>query len=140
MAVRINKTVDYMIRCVLRLAQEAPDTVLSRKQIVEEMEIPDSFFRKIVPQLARAGIVDISRGPNGGYRLIVAPEDLTVLHIVEAESGRIFLNDCVLQPSICSRSANCTVHPVWERMRDQFREILSSVTFAELVATSAKKS
>ena len=61
------------------------------------------------------------------------PADLTLLTVIEAVIGEIFLNDCILRPESCDRSPSCKVHVVWENVRNQLRESLRNVTFATLM-------
>jgi len=129
---KLTKSVDYMIRCLLFLAEKAPNTVVARREIVEATDVPDSFFRKIAQELGRAGIIGITRGPRGGYVLIVPPEELTLLRVVEAGMGEIAMNECALDPRLCDRSASCPVHPTWQRIRCQVRQMLEDVNFADL--------
>jgi len=47
--------------------------------------------------------------------------------------GEIYLNDCVARPSSCKVTYSCAVHRVWMDARDQLRETLRQVNFAQLV-------
>ena len=95
-------------------------------------KVPDSFFRKIVQDLSRAGILRVTRGPQAGYALAVPPDELTLLRIVEVGSGTISLSDCVVQPELCAHSEDCPVHSVWCDLRDGVRDHLAGVTFSAL--------
>jgi Rrf2 family protein len=97
------------------------------------MDIPDQFLGKIAQQLARAGTIEIIQGARGGFRLVVLPEELTLLEVVEAVIGEIFLNDCVLRPESCNRSQACAVHGVWTKARDQLRQTLQEATFDRIL-------
>jgi Rrf2 family protein len=134
---RFSKTVDYMVRCVLFLARAKPGQQVSRQAIVAGTDIPDLFFRKIVQELSRAGVLRVTRGPKGGYMLAVPPEKLTLLQIVEIGTGEICLNECVQRPETCGRSGTCSVHAVWQNVRVKFRESLAAVTFADLADPNA---
>ncbi|RUM89098.1 MAG: Rrf2 family transcriptional regulator [Thermodesulfatator sp.] len=129
---KITQAEDYGIRCVLYLSRH-PDKVVPRWKVARAMSIPEPFLAKITQDLARAGIVIISRGRRGGYRLAVPPEELTLLRVLEAVSGEIFLSHCVLAPENCKRSPLCPVHQVWKELRDLLRQKLNQITFAELV-------
>jgi Rrf2 family protein len=109
------------------------ETVVSRQEIADCGDIPSHFLAKIAQQLSKAGIIEILQGARGGYRLLVPPEKLTLLDVIEAIIGEIFLNDCVLRPESCHASPTCAVNGVWLRARDQLRETLGSVTFAKLI-------
>ena len=80
----------------------------------------------------RCMLIDIVQGAKGGYRLVVPPHKLTLLDVVEAVVGEIFLNDCVMRPASCNRSNACAVHLVWEKARSQLRATLKEATFAGL--------
>jgi Rrf2 family protein len=97
------------------------------------MDIPDQFLGKIAQQLQRAGLIEIVQGARGGLRLIVPPSRVTLLDVVEAVIGEIFLNDCVLRPESCDRSNACAAHFVWARAKDQLRRTLQEATFAALL-------
>jgi len=109
------------------------DTVVSRQDVADCGDIPSHFLAKIAQQLSRAGIIEILQGARGGYRLLVPPEKLTLLDVIEAIIGEIFLNDCVVRPESCHASPSCAVNAVWMKARDQLRETLGSVTFAKLL-------
>ena len=130
---RLTRAGEYAVRCVLYLASKGVDSLCNRKQIAAEMDIPDQFLGKIAQQLARSGFVEIVQGAKGGLRLAVAPEKLTLLDVVEAVIGEIFLNDCVIRPESCERSRACAVHHIWEKARSQLRDTLHNATFASLL-------
>ena len=134
---RLTRAGEYAVRCVLYLADRGAGQVVSRKQIAVEMDIPPHFLSKIAQQLAREGIIEIVQGAKGGFRLIAAPEDVTLLQVVEAVIGEIFLNDCVIRADACHRSYACSVHNIWADARDQLREFLRQATFAKLLHESS---
>lgn len=124
---------EYAVRCVLYLASQGVGVLCARKEIARKMDIPDQFLGKIAQQLARAGAIEIIQGARGGLRLVVAPEQLTLLEVVEAVIGEIFLNDCVLRPESCNRSHACAVHGIWAKAKDQLRQTLREATFDRIL-------
>lgn len=135
---RLTRAGDYAVRCVLCLSLQEKGVVARRRDIARTMEIPDQFLTKIAKQLAHAGILEIVQGAQGGYRLIKPPEDLTLLEVVEAVIGEIALNDCLMNAESCNRSSSCAVHLVWEKARNQLRETLRGVRFADLMAEDTR--
>jgi Rrf2 family protein len=129
---RLNRHADYTIRTVLYLAMQDAGAVVPRRDVVEAMGIPDSFFRKIATQLGRAGILELTRGARGGCRLRVDPASLTLLQVAETALGEVYFNDCVVRPETCRRSARCAVHHVCAAATEQLRGLLAGITFAEL--------
>jgi Rrf2 family protein len=130
---RLTRAGEYAVRCVLYLSSQGQGVVCNRKQIAAEMDIPDQFLGKIAQQLARSGILEIVQGARGGLKLTASPEHLSLLDVVEAVIGEIFLNDCVMRPESCRRSRACSVHQIWDKARNQLRDTLRQATFSSLL-------
>lgn len=131
---RLTRAGEYGVRCILYLAIRGKGVLTPRKEIAGEMEIPDQFLGKIAQELAKAGIIEIVQGAKGGFRLLRPVEEITLLEVVEAVIGEIFLNDCIFNPDSCKRVDGCAVHRVWEKARSQLRDTLREATFSRLLA------
>ena len=130
---RLTRAGEYGVRCILYLSSKGVGELCNRKQIAAAMGIPGPFLGKIAQQLARAGYIEIVQGAKGGLKLVVSPEKLTLLDVVESVIGEIFLNDCLLRPDSCNRSNSCAAHRVWFKARDQLRSTLQEASFADLL-------
>jgi Rrf2 family protein len=130
---RLTRAAEYAIRCILYLANRGQGVLTSRKDIAENAEIPPHFLAKIAQDLAKARLVDIRQGARGGFSLAKAPQDITLLEVVETMIGEIYLNDCVAKPSSCNVLDACAVHRVWIKARVQLRETLREATFDQLI-------
>lgn len=130
---RLTRAGEYAVRCVLYMFMQEKGIVVSRNEIAHAMDIPNQFLGKIAQQLSRSGILEIVQGPKGGFRLSISSEKLNLLDVVEAVTGEIFLNDCILRPESCGRSFTCAVHFVWQKAKNQLRETLREATFAKLI-------
>ena len=130
---RLTRAGEYAVRCVLYLSRKGEGALVSRQEVAARADIPPDFLAKIVQQLARAGIIEIVQGSRGGYRLLQPPAAVTMLQVIEAIIGEIYLNDCVARPASCANNPTCVVHRVWLKARDQLRETLGAVSFADLL-------
>jgi Rrf2 family transcriptional regulator, iron-sulfur cluster assembly transcription factor len=130
---RLTRAGEYAVRCMLYLCSLGVDKIGNRKEIAQSMDIPAQFLGKIAQQLARTGYIEIVQGPKGGFRLVVAPEKVTLLGVIEAVMGEIYLNDCLMRPDSCYRSVTCAVNKVWQTARRQLRQTLDQTTFAGLL-------
>jgi Rrf2 family transcriptional regulator, iron-sulfur cluster assembly transcription factor len=131
---RLTRAGEYAVRCMLHLSCLGMGKIGSRLEIARTMDIPAQFLSKIAQQLARAGYIEIVQGPKGGFRLVVPPEKVTLLGVIEAVIGEIYLNDCLMRPESCHRSPTCSVYQVWQKARLQLRQTLEQTTFASLLA------
>jgi Rrf2 family transcriptional regulator, iron-sulfur cluster assembly transcription factor len=130
---RLTKAGEYAVRCIFYLSSQPEGKIVHRKDISRAMDIPDQFLGKIAQQLARAGLIEIIQGARGGYRLRLSPAEIPLLRVVEAVIGKIFLNDCLMQPESCKRSGTCSIHNLWEKAKNQLRETLGEITFEQLL-------
>jgi Rrf2 family protein len=130
---RLTRAGEYAVRCLLYLAGQGFGKVVSRREIASAMQIPDQFLGKIAQQLARSGFIEIVQGAKGGYRLLKSPQEMTLLDVVEAVDGEIFLNDCLMRPDSCFRNPHCTVYLVWKKAREQLRKTLREASFEKLL-------
>lgn len=131
-SMRLTRAGEYAIRCISYLSKKDGDAWVPKLEIVENVEVPASFLAKIVQDLSKSGLIEIKQGAKGGYRLLKSPEDITLLEVVEIMIGRIYLNDCLGNPSSCQLNDTCKVHNVWESATTQLRQSLAAVNFAEL--------
>ena len=79
----------YGIAALLALAEFYKSGLLQIKDIASRCDIPHQFLEQIFNRLVKAGIIKSARGKNGGYQLAKPPEQITVLHIVNALEGDI---------------------------------------------------
>ena len=131
-ALRLTRAGEYGIRCILFLSAKEKGLVVRTSDIAKSMDIPAHFLGKVAKQLSLAGLVQIVQGPKGGITLARKPENISLLDVVEAITGEIFLNDCIGKPESCKASPVCSVHQVWAKTRDQLRATLKSVDFFQL--------
>lgn len=88
---------------------------------------------KVAKRKATKGFLEILQGSRGGHRLLVRPEDLTLLDVVESMEGEIFLNDCLMHSGTCFREEECAINRIWKRARESLRGTLREADFATLI-------
>ncbi|MBW4055798.1 MAG: Rrf2 family transcriptional regulator [Proteobacteria bacterium] len=123
---------EYAIRGIVYLAGKPLDKVCLLSDIAAAVDVPPTFLAKIFQQFSKIGLVKSFRGTGGGFMLGRAPENITLLEVVEAVEGPIVPNRCVAIPANCDRSGACNVHPVWRRVQGEVRGVLNGVTLKEL--------
>ena len=129
---RISKLTDYGIVLLARVAAAPRDAQLSARELAERAALPLPAASKMLKQLTAAGLLESLRGAKGGYRLVRAPEAITVAEIVYALEGPIALMDCTAGPGHCEQESRCTVREPWHRINSAVHDALSRVTLADL--------
>ena len=130
---QITRQADYALRAMLYLARQEENKRASTSRIAEEQQIPPSFLAKIISQLSIAGLIHTSRGARGGVLLARAPEDISLLEVVEAIDGPISLNECTHDPNGCPFGEDCPLHSVWGDAQSELVNKLKNTTFAQFV-------
>jgi len=134
---QITRQADYAVRAVLHLAQIKNGERAATSTVAKEQRIPPSFLAKIISQLSIAGLLHTSRGARGGVTLARAPEEITLLEVVEAIDGPIQLNECVADEGTCTFDNNCPIRSVWCEAQDELVVRLKQTDFAQLLAQTA---
>ena len=78
----------YAVVALAELAGSG-DRPMPVKELAERRDIPDQFLEQLFSTLRRAGLLTSHRGSKGGYTLARAPEDITVLEVVQALDGKV---------------------------------------------------
>ena len=74
---------------------------VSTKEIAERFKLSETHLAKIMQRLNKAGIVESTRGPRGGYALTRSPDDFTLKEIYEAIESKIQTEGCLLDEYLC---------------------------------------
>ncbi len=135
MNMTLSKRGDYVVRSALCLAR-AYESGHYRKirEVVAEMAVPRTFASQILGELVRAEIAVSKAGREGGYRLALPPEKITVLEVVEAGEGPLRSERCALGEGPCRWDLVCPMHDTWSAATAALRDTLAQVTLATLAA------
>ncbi|WP_171472280.1 RrF2 family transcriptional regulator [Frigoriglobus tundricola] len=133
-----SQTVEYALRAVIHLANEAP-AARTTAQIADATRVPKDYLSKILQGLAKKGIVDTQRGVGGGISLAKPPTELTILDVVNAvEPIKRFL---VCPLDLPNHGTNlCPLH---KRMDDAMATVeaaFRNTTLAEVLADPSNTS
>lgn len=132
---QITKQADYALRAIIYLSRMDENNKAPTSKIAEAQGIPPSFLAKIISQLSIAGLIHTSRGARGGVSLARAPEDISVLDVIQAIDGPVILNECTENPESCPFKSSCPLFEIWCEARSLLIEKLSGATFTRANVT-----
>ena len=136
---KLNRSGEYAIRAALYLASNTSGKSISVSDIARMEDVPVEFLRKIAQALIKGKIVRSRRGVNGGIVLSRPAEQISLLEVIEAAEGPIYLNTCLVEPDECRRSPWCAIHVVWCQAQMKFKNVLAAKTLAELAAANTER-
>ena len=130
---RITARVDYAVRAALELAAAAPDALTSER-IASAQGIPPRFLQAILGDLQHARLVISQRGREGGYRLALPPEEISIARVMRVEQG--FLADIHGQrpEDVQNPGAAANLSTVWVAARAAYRRVMEELSLADVVA------
>lgn len=137
---QINRATDYAVRVMVQLAILPPGTKQQLTSLERATGVRGSFLSKVLQRLVHAGLIASHRGNGGGFCLRVDRDQTTLLEVIEAMEGPMYLNQCLISGLSCERKPWCSVHPVWERAQIALREIFTSVSIGQLAGDTTASS
>jgi Rrf2 family protein len=125
----------YGLRALIRIASHDPGKPLPLGLIAREEKLSIKYLENIFRLLKRSGIVNSTRGPEGGYRLARPAEKLSLYEIIDAIDGPISTVDC-LHPrgGGCGMVGGCRTQGLWKELLVTIESFLKDRTLADLVA------
>ena len=106
---------------------------LSLKEISEKENISLKYLEKIMMLLNKAKFLDVSRGNNGGYRLIKEPKEYKIGDILRVTEGNLAPLKCLGKPGECSKRTMCETFPFWNGLYKEINEYVDSKTLEDFI-------
>ncbi|MDB4599721.1 SUF system Fe-S cluster assembly regulator [Alphaproteobacteria bacterium] len=129
---RLNRMTDYAIVVLGALAHRHGD-VVATAHLAELTGLAQPTVAKVSKILSAADLVETQRGVRGGYRLIKASADISLVDIVEAMEGPIAVTDCVDEAQAASAISNfCFMSSPSSHVNLAIRNALNDVSLEDL--------
>lgn len=124
----------YAIRMLADLAEHDSGEYIPLKEIAERQEISQKYIEKFMPTLTKARLVEGQHGKGGGYRLMRAPEEYTILEILRLTEADLAPVACLSEHApICTRVAECRTLPMWKQYHEMTERFFAGITLADLI-------
>ncbi len=129
---KLGRESEYAVKGLLALAKKPFGTTMLLRDIAVSGKIPESFLSKIFQKLARAGVLQSSRGAVRGYALARRAKDIKVKDVFLAIEGPELFERCLFWSDRCAESDPCPMHFRWKRVRQQAEEMMEQTTLADI--------
>jgi Rrf2 family protein len=127
--VRISEAASLALHAMAMLYQ-CDRQRFTNQEISERLGASEHHLAKVMQRLAKAGLVESLRGPQGGFCLGPAATDARLLAIYEAIEGPLSDEGCLLSSAVCERQ-QCVLGDLAARVHNQVREYLMENTLAQ---------
>lgn len=128
----ISKTSQYAIQVLIYIATQPKDTPVQGHTAAKYLGAPAPYLAKIMQALCKGGVLTSSRGRWGGFSLNDAPENISLMRILQVTEGTDFTKKCVLGLKECSDETACPMHQQWKPIKEEVIGMLKQQTLAIL--------
>ena len=131
---RITLESDYALRILTAMAGYGD--VTDAKTISADTSVTQRFTLKILHKLVQGDLVQSYKGVNGGYKLKVSPESITLKTVIELIDGPIAIARCLESEEGCSLNCDknaCIYHHIFDTVSLDLAKRLEKITISDVI-------
>ncbi|MCL6472921.1 MAG: Rrf2 family transcriptional regulator [Firmicutes bacterium] len=130
---------EYALRALIDMSGYYGQGPVGVREIAVRQGIPERFLEQQITVLRKAGLVKSQRGAQGGVTLARAPEEITILEVIEALEGPLTTTTCVgSNASECAKSTQCALQDLWCQVGLAIESVLKGMTLEQLAARQTR--
>jgi Rrf2 family protein len=135
---RVSAKADYAVRAMVELAAagSSAESPAKGEVVADAQGIPMRFLENILGELRIHGLVQSRRGADGGYWLARPQDGITLAEIIRAVEGPLATVRGEAADDGDYPGAAAPLRQVWLALRVNIRQVLETVTLADVVAGS----
>ena len=128
---KITRKAEYALIALRHLNGLKDGELATVKEISTQYGIPQELLAKALQQLARAKVIEATKGPSGGYKLVRDPHEINMTNFFEILEGPMGIMDCYFD-SGCNQLSACNIRTPINRINDSIRTIFNKLTLADI--------
>lgn len=128
----ITRNTDYAVRALCYIAEQK-QKVISGDRFIKSLEMPRPFLRKILQTLTKAGLLNSSKGKDGGFSLAVSPEEITLFEVMKIFQGSIRLTEHQFKKSDCPHINDCLLKKKLDEIEKEVIVKLKAITISSIL-------
>ncbi len=129
----VSLTADYALRAMLLLARDETDRALRADEIADATGAPRNYMAKVLNAVAKAGLINSTRGPAGGFTLAIPSTEITLGRVIDLFDTVPGNPRCMLGSGPCDPARPCRSHDAWQAVTAARRSPFLSTTIADLL-------
>jgi len=136
---KLTTKMRYGTRAMLDLALNMQSGPVSLKEMAGRQQLSVKYMEHLLAALQNGGLVRAERGARGGYQLARPAEAVTLRQVYGILEGSEGFVECVGEPAVCTRSAECVTREVWAQMHAACMGVLEALTLAALAERARQR-
>jgi len=137
----IPRQVEYAVMALSDMSAAQPGDVFAARALCETHGTPFDVMSRTLQRLHRAGMLRAVRGVSGGYQLNQRVDELSLLDLFDAVSGRLSAAHCTDGPGSackCRMRAVCKVSGSMKTLDVRIRQLYRAVRLSDLFEAKAE--
>ncbi|MFA5592226.1 MAG: SUF system Fe-S cluster assembly regulator [Micavibrio sp.] len=133
--IKLSKLTDYAVVVLAEMAQ-AEGGLQTASGLSAKTTLPEPTVAKVLKLLTKGGLIDSTRGVNGGYALSRTPDEVNMAAVIVALEGPVQLTSCVESHGAlecCTHSPTCSLRGRWDPVNAAMKKALEEVTLAQMI-------
>ncbi|MFC1650622.1 RrF2 family transcriptional regulator [Candidatus Latescibacterota bacterium] len=127
---KISEAGSIALHAMVMLARN-PGHLVRIKEIADSFSFSEAHLAKVLGRLVKAGLIEATRGPLGGYKLSVPSQDISIVDIFEAIEGKLQNNKCMFKISVCDGSI-CSLGGYFSKIAGEVEDTLSKTKLSDI--------
>jgi len=128
----LTRNTDYAVRAIRYIAQ-AKGRIIAVGELCKKLNIARPFLRTILQMLHHAGILNASKGRNGGFTLDKDADAITILDIMCVFQGNEGFLHCRTAGKDCRNMPICPLRKRLKKIEKYLFAELSGITIESLL-------
>jgi len=128
---KISEAASLALHAMVYLAAHK-GRIVTTHEIAEKLGVSKDHLSKVLQHLAKAGYVESTRGPKGGFEIGPDGENMSLLRIYELIEGPLRHTECLLKVKVC-KGDNCILGGLVKKIDDEFENYMSRTKVSHLV-------
>ena len=130
----------YAVMAMADLAKNNAKEPTSLTEISLRQGISLSFLEQLFLRLKKSELVKSTRGPNGGYLLSKAPEEIKLLSIIDAVDEKVKTVKCKKESKKgCNgKLIKCITHNLWDELELHINSFFEKNTLKDIIYKAEK--
>jgi Rrf2 family protein len=133
----LSQKAKYALKATAYLAAHYGEGPVLMPVIAQAKNIPLRFLENIFHQLKQEGLLTSYRGRQGGYELLIPPDQINLAKIIRLVDGPIAMLTCVslhfYEPCVGCDEHTCGLKRVMAEARDSLLAILEKKTLTDIM-------
>jgi Rrf2 family protein len=132
-----SRRTDYGLILLMELAK-SPGQSVSLRNIAKKYRMSFFFFQKVANELKHAGLIEASRGKEGGYSLAKDPATINLLDILQVLEGPVYFLQCLDHDGSpeCLKLPRCNLKSKLSNLNRIIIDSISNITFEDFLTSN----